>query len=275
MKTYSVALTNVGERLPSDVDLGFLSKKLNSLQRTFFFEVVASIPAEVFGKPDLGGQWYFFKRLFGVVENHQDFARYNYFVGITHVRLTENENSYDDGNRDYFSMSDLSKVSLITVNHNIIVNNSPTKDIYQFLAFSIAGELLSNLAKVYLFHDKVHYCLFDECIDRGNVAPAMEASVICSDCYHVLKTKGVSEAILRDIRHILDWCRRTTGKRSPLYRAVFHPFTSLIVGAAMGWASSAFLKSNQYPFVLVGVVAVPAALFLYYLGKSWRGSHRA
>lgn len=268
MKTYTVALTNVGERLPADADLGFLSKKLNSLQKTFSFEVVASIPAEVFGKPDLGGQWYYFKRLFGIIQNHQDFPRYDYFVGITHVRLTEDENSADEGNRDYFSLSDLNKVSLITLNHNITVYNSPTKDIHQFLAFSIAGELLSNLAKGYLYHDKVHYCLFDECVDRDNVAPAMETSAICSDCYHILKTNGVSETILHDIKRILDWCRRTTGKRSPLYRALVHPFTSLIVGAAVGWLSSAFLKSEQYLYVLVGVVAVPTALSLYYLKKS-------
>ncbi len=64
MKTYRVALVNVGERLPSNTDLIFLSNKLNSLQKTFLFEVVTSIPAEVFGEPDLGGQWYYFRRLF-------------------------------------------------------------------------------------------------------------------------------------------------------------------------------------------------------------------
>lgn len=270
MKTYSVALTNVGERLPANVDLGFLANKLNTLQKTFSFEVVASIPAELFGAPDLGGQWYYFNRLFGVIENHKDFGRYDYFVGITHVRVTENEDSADDGNRDYFSMSDLNKISVITLNQNITVYTSPTKDIYQFLAFAITGELLSNVAKSYLYHNKVHYCLFDECIDRGNVAPVMEASTICSDCYHILKTKGVSETILNDMRKILDWCRRTTGKSSPFYCAVFHPFTSLIVGAAMGWASSAFLKSSQYLYVLASVIAVPTSVYLYYFKKSRR-----
>ena len=144
MKTYSVALANMGERLPPDVDLRKLSKKLNSLQKTFSFEVVASIPAEVFGKPDLGSQWYFFKRLFGIIHNHRDFHRYDYIIGITHVRLTESEDSSDEGNRDWFSFSDLNKISVITLNPNITNHNPPTKDIYQFLGFSIAGELLCN-----------------------------------------------------------------------------------------------------------------------------------
>ena len=229
MKMYSVALTNAGERLPLDVDLKVLSKKLNSLQKTFSFEVVASIPAEVFGKPDLGGQWYFFKRLFGIIKNHRVFPRYDYFVGITHVRLTEDEDSADDGNRDWFSFSDLNKVSLITLNPNITAYNPSTKDMHQFLGFSIVAELLCNVAKKYFYHDEVRYCLFDECIDRGNVAPALEASNICYDCHRDLKTSGVSDTILDDMRRRLDWCRRTTGKRSPLYRALVYSQLSNVV----------------------------------------------
>lgn len=267
MKTYRVALVNFGERLPSDFSLGYLSKKLNSLQNTFTFEVVRSIPVEVFGKPDFGGQWYYFKRLFEILKKHPDFPNYDYFIGITHVRLTEDEESEDDGNRDYFSLSDLEKVSLITLNGNITTYNSKTKDIYQFLSFSITGELLCNLAREYLYHDKLHYCLFDECIDRSNVKLSIEKSIICSDCLHLLKQKGISESILHDINGILNWCRRNIGKHSPIYRAIIHPLSSLTVGTAIGWSASAFLNPNQYLFVFIGVIAVPISLFLFYTNK--------
>ncbi len=262
-----VAIVDIGERLPFDCDLSFLSQKLNSLQNTFTFEIVNAIPAELLGEPDLGGQWYYFKRLFEIVQKHQAFSQYDYFVGVTHVRLTEDEDSEDDGNRDYFSMSDLNKVSLVSLNHNITVYNSRTKDIYQFLSFSIAGELLCNLSKEYLYHNKVHYCLFDECIDRANVAPAIENSKICSDCFNLLKKKGISDSILHDINNILNWCRRNTGKHSPLYRALIHPITSLTIGAAIGWLSSAFLKPSQYLYVFIGAVTVPISLFLYYVSR--------
>lgn len=274
MKTFTVALINAGERLPPDVDLKVLSKKLNSLQKTFSFQVAAAIPAEVFGKPDLGGQWYFFKRLFRIIQNHRDFKHYDYMIGITHVRLTENEDSADDGNRDWFSFSDLDKVSLITLNPNITVYNPPTKDLYQFLGFCIAGELLCNVAKKYFYHDEVRYCLFDECIDRGNVAPAMEASTICSDCHRDLKASGVSDTILLDTRKILDWCRRTTGQRSPLYRSLVHPFTTLTIGAALGWVASSFFKSEEYLYILISTAAVPSIIFVSYFRKAKRGPSR-
>lgn len=268
MKPYTVALTNAGERLPADFDLGFLAKKLNALQKTFLFAVVDAIPSERFGKPDLGGQWYFFKRLFGIVQKHPDFQLFDYFIGITHVRVTEDKDSEDDGNRDWFSFSDLNKTSIITLNHNITIYNPPSKDIYQFIAFSVAGELLCNVGKKYFYHDEVSYCLFDECIDRGNVKPAIESASICPVCHHALKTNGLSDTILEDINRILVWCRGTTGKRSPLYRAVINPFTALVMGAALGWAATTFVKSDQYPYVLISTAAVPTVLFFFFHKKS-------
>jgi hypothetical protein len=267
MKKYSVALVNVGERLPLNADLVFLANKLNSMQETFSFEVVASIPSEVLEKPDLGGQWYYFKRLFGIIQiqKREDYPRYDYFVGLTHVRLTEDENSSDDGNRDYFSLSDLEKTSLITLNHNVTAYNSQSKNISQFMAFNILGELLCNITKSYLYHDKVHHCLFDECVDRGNVAHSINRSIICPDCNHLLKIKGVSESLLRDIRLILDWCRRTTGKKSPLYRSVSHPLTSLIIGASIGWTASAFFSSKQYLYIFISTFAFPTFIYIYYV----------
>ncbi len=207
------------------------------------------------------------------MRNHQDFSSYDYFAGITHVRLTEDEDTVDEGNRDYFTLSDMSKISMMTLNHNITTYNSPAKDIHQFLAFNIVGELLCNVTKTYLYHDKLNYCLFDECVDRGNVKPAIENSIICSDCYHLLKKKGVSESVLRDIRQILDWCRRNTGKRSHLYRAIVHPLSSLTIGTAIGWTASAFIKSEQYLYVFIGAVVVPISLYIYYVIKHRKDSN--
>lgn len=268
IKAYRVALINVGERLPVCVDAILLSKKLNSIQSAFSFEVVLPIPAEVLEGPDVRGQWYYFDRIFEIIRRHQEFSRYDYVVGITHVRLIKDENSGDDGNRDCFSWSDLSKTSLITLNHNVTTYNSKTKDIYQFIGFNVLGELLCNLTRTYLYHDKVNHCLFDECVDRGNVEPAINRSFICSGCNNILKQKGISNLLLCEIQKILDWCGRNIGEKSPLYLAISHPITYLVIGADMGWGISVFFKSNQYIYVLIVSAAVPATLFFNYFFKS-------
>jgi hypothetical protein len=267
MKTYRVGLVNFGERLPRDFSLDTLSKKLNSLQTSFTFEVVKPIPVEVLSGPDLGGQWYYFERLFSILQKHPDFSDYDYFVGITHVRITESEDSEDDGNRDYFSLSDKNKVTVVTLNRNITDHNSKIKDVYQFLSFSIIGELLCNITKEYLYHNEIRYCLFDECIDRPNVAQAIENSIICPKCLNLLKTQGISDQVLNDIYKVLDWCRSNTGKYSPLYRSIVHPLTSLSIGTAIGWSASAFLNPKQYLYIIIGAIIVPISLLIFHVKR--------
>lgn len=267
MKTYRVGLANFGERLPHDFSLDTLSKKLNSLQASFTFEVIKPMPVEVLGGPDLGGQWYYFGRLFSILQKHSEFSDYDYFVGITHVRITESEDSEDDGNRDYFSLSDKNKITVITLNQNITVYNSKVKDIYQFISFSIIGELLCNITKENLYHNEIRYCLFDECIDRANVAQAIENSIICPKCLNLLKMQGVSDQLLTDIYKILDWCRSNTGKYSPLYRSLVHPLTFLSIGTAIGWSASSFFNPKQYLYVIIGTIIVPIILLILYVKR--------
>jgi hypothetical protein len=264
MKTYRVALVDVGERLPPGFCIDVLLRKLNALQKSFSFEMVRPIPAEVLQNPDLGGQWYYFRKIFEILSKHPEISKYDYLIGLTHVRLTEDEDSVDEGNRDYFSLSNLDRISLVTLNQNITDHNSPTKTIYQFIAFNILGELLCNLARAYLYHTDVRYCLFDECMDRGNVKLALQKSYICPECSLRLKKDGADEGVLRDANKILDWCRSCIGKHASWYRAISHPISSLAIGSAIGWAASAFFSASQYIYVIVPVLSIPLVLWLNY-----------
>jgi len=162
-------------------------------------------------------------------------------------------------------LSDLKKVSVVSLNNNVLVFNATSKNTYQYVAFSTIAELLCNMSGENLCHQQNELCLFDECADRSCLAPAIEKSQICVDCIAKLKEKGIVKSQIDDAFLILRWCRRNTGASSLLIRTIMNPLTSLAIGTSIGWASSAFIQSGQYHIIIAIVTIAIAAVALFYL----------
>ena len=269
MEGIKVAIVDLGEHLP--IDLDYLTRKLNAQQPSFLFKHETSIPSQSLGKPDLEQQWYYIERLFDLLREHAQYSKVDYLVGVTHVRITrQTRDEGDIGNKDYFSLSDHRKVSIVSMNENVLAFNSPTKNAFQYAVFCIIGELLDNMAREHLCHPETEYCLFDDCADRTALAPGIEKSQICAPCTARLKEKGLADSQIDDAMRILKWCRRNTGMSSLLYRTVMNPLTTLAVGAAIGWASSAFIVREQYYTVVAAIVVAIGAVLMFYLLSDYK-----
>jgi hypothetical protein len=234
-----VALINLGERL--DIDLRRLSEKLNSLQESFQFGVGRRISAASMGNPDIKDKWY---RTSTLLQQLPDPGRESadYVVGLTHVKISR------AGDGLYFSHSDLQGRSVVSLNPSLTKFAGPLTDVEQYAAYLTMCELLINAAGADPSHTLPDRCLFDDCANREDVAPGIEAGQICSVCTAALEKHGVSKQTIDDARAVLVWCR-TRPLLKALKFAATNPISLLADGALIGWLAS-FVGSKYLPAAL-------------------------
>jgi len=240
----SVALVDLGENLSFDPQK--LASKLNSMQKTWRFQVVGS--KANLGEPDVDSIWFYIDRLLSQLETHKPAAKFDMVIGLTHVRLENRDPVLGEPDRDYFSLSDRQRLGIVT--EAMRQWNSPNKNLYQYLAFLIVGELLQIAAGVPLFHQSKEQCLFDDCADRAELAPAIERGRICPQSRHDLFKAQVSDATINDAVRILNWCRRNSIAKS-MELTFASPLVTLVIGTAVGWVTSSFLGPQWYKVVIV------------------------
>jgi len=195
--------------------------------------------------------------------------RHNFDIlfGITHVRITrEKQDDGDIHNRDYFADGDTTeKVSLVTINHNVLVFNSKSKNTLQYLAFCIISELLiQRTGNNNLYHSATKLCLFDECADRASFAPSIDRCEICATCKSELNKGGISNFEISEIEKILKWCKRNTGSHSIVAKTFMNPLSSLVFGVSLGWLSQSFISPSKFLYVAIASITTIGFVSLYY-----------
>ena len=261
--TVKVALLDLGERL--QVNLDWLARKLNSLQSSFTFTTVAPVTSAKIGDPNIQedwNTWYEFEPMFCLLRCHGCFTKYSYIIGITHLAVTERVEDTGKSGGEYFSLSDIEKVAVISLNANVLKHNSPSKSAYQYLAHIMVCELLIMLCKKDLIHAKNNFCLFDDCVDRALFRQSIELGEICEECRSKLKKHNISNKVITDVLAVLKWCKTDLIKYS-VRKTLLNPFTLLSIGTGFGWLGSAFVKPNHYLAVLFSLLSIPVFVFIY------------
>ena len=263
----SVALVDLGESL--SIDLTKLGNKLNSLQNSWRFRVVNARPH--LGKPDVDDIWFYIDRLLLELHNHKPAVNFDIVVGITHVRLENRDGSLGLPDKDFFSLGDTKRYALAT--DAMRQWNSPGKDLYQYFAFLVIGEVLQITAGTDMCHQEKAICLFDDCADRNEFGPAIERSRLCKPCLQKLDKAQVADDILKDVQRVLDWCRRSRWARS-MQMSVANPLVALVFGTAVGWATSIYIPREWYKLVLAMVLLVFGLVLLgnRYYSEAMRAS---
>lgn len=250
----TVALVDLGENL--SIDVSKLAYKLNSLQSTWAFEIVDARPN--IGDPDDEDIWYRIDRLWLELGNHPAAQAFDVVIGLTHVRLANQDPALGVPERDYFCLSDQNRLVVIT--EAMQQWNAPNKDLYQYFSYLTMGELLTVMAKIDLFHQSKELCLFDDCADRAEFSRGIQRPKISAGCRQALQAANVTDEAIEDALRVLRWCRRNTTARA-LKITLHDPYVSLIVGTAVGWAAGAFIGSERYR--VVGFITLMIFLLVF------------
>ena len=250
----TVALVDLGENL--SISVSKLAKTLNSLQRTWAFKVVDAQPN--IGNPDDEDIWYRIDRLWLELDRHLPTQEFEFVIGLTHVRLANQDRAVGAVERDYFSLSDRDRLAVIT--EAMQQWNPQNKDLYQYFSFLIVGELLTLMAKIDLFHQSKELCLFDDCADRAEFSRAIQRGKISSPCRVALQDANVPDQAVKDALRVLTWCRRNTAARA-FKMTINDPLVSLTVGTGIGWAAGAFIGTERYR--IVGFISLIIVFFIF------------
>lgn len=259
MKSKSVALVDLGESLP--IRLDDLASSLNALQSGFDFTHVGTVTLEAVGDPDVDEVWYSTRLLFNVLRSLVQTNEFDLVVGITHLALARTDDNGKEIDRNYFSLSDLDKLSVVSTHQNVMLHKSPWRTDLQYVAYLVIGELLINLTRKDLMHLMANNCLFDDCVDRSRLAQCMDRSHICNACRSKLKRDNVSEKLISDVESVLGWCKKTTAKLALTY-SVGHPLTAFFLGIGLGWFLQIFAVREYYLPMLIVTFSLPVFLFM-------------
>jgi translation initiation factor 1 (eIF-1/SUI1) len=275
-KIKKVALIGLGEE--SKINLKRLARKLNSLQKTFYFAYQGNIEGGKIGNPAVENLYYDFIVLFEKINLHLSLPDHDFVIAVTDYRITDaNEPPPRFETRDYFSNSDGKRLSLVSTNDKIYIYNPKLKNEYHYTAYQIASELLINTTKQDLMHARSDGCLFDDCEQRETFRRSIKESFICSTCANNLRDLHVDGQIIEDVQKILDYCRKNDSKNS-LIKALLNPITTLFVGAWIGWLLSLISLSQGSPSLVITVailvtlttLLIPLIIFIYFkLGGKW------
>ena len=170
MNTYTVALVDVGEELPLDIHR--LGRRLNSLQRSFRFVQRGVITATVLGQPDIENEWYDAPTVLQLIAANTDTSRFNFLVGITKAKISNQADLGAKADKDYFSLSDRQRSSIISVHSKVLQYTSEKHGVDRTIAFWATCELLINLSHANLSHFGEEACLFNECEEELHYAIA-------------------------------------------------------------------------------------------------------
>lgn len=251
----TVALVDLGENL--SISVSRLADMLNSLQCTWRFKAVDAHPN--IGDPDDEDIWYRIDRLWLELDSHLPTQEFEVVIGLTHVRLANQDRAVGVVERDYFSLSDRTRLAVIT--EAMQQWNPQNKDLYQYFSYLIVGELLTIMAKIDLFHQAKELCLFDDCADRSEFSRAIQRGKISTRCRLALKDANVPDEAVEDALGVLTWCRRNTTTRA-LKMTINDPLVSLTVGTGVGWAAGAFIGSHRYSIVGVMTLIIVFVIFV-------------
>jgi hypothetical protein len=237
-----VGLVEMGEPLP--LNLLSLARRLNRLQSACRFHVVGSITAEALGDPDVRDHSYDAQNLQERLSQFSSVDSPGFLVGVTNVRLAAKPAASRRFETDYFSLSDFSKVAVISTHHSIAQFRGPTVTMDQYVGHLLMCELLMLIAKKNLSHTSNRLCLFDECEDRSALKMCIDNASICPTCVAALKQNNVSTDTIQSALRVLRWCRRNQWSFVIRF-TLSHPVTALSVGTALGWYSSAFVSARH------------------------------
>ena len=259
MNGYTVALVDVGENLPLDIHR--LVKRLNSLQKSFHFVQRGVITASVLGQPDIEDEWYDVAKVLQIIAAKTDTNGFDLVIGITKVKISNQADVGAKPEKNYFSLSDLQRISIISAHPKVLKYHSEKKGIDRYISFLAICELLINLSHANLSHFGEEPCLFNECEDRATLCDCISKGHICADCITQLKKANVSNSILQDAKKVLHWCRRNSWGYAAR-NTLSHPVPSLGFGTGLGWLCSVFLTQKYYP-IIIGATLLPGlAVFL-------------
>lgn len=259
-----VGLLVVGDRLL--IKLPLLARRLNSLQHTFRFEAMDSIPLEVLGEP-LVDEFYDARALFGEFRTRCAFDTFDFIIGVTELPITdsENKNTQSREKRVYFSLSDCDKVSVISANKELLEFKSPLKDTYQYVAYLAMCEVLINFARSDLMHAAPKRCLFDDCEDRKTLKECLEEGKICPKCLGNLENAHVSRQVVNDVEAVLRWCKKNKVMIT-LIHAANSPWFMLLFATAVALPVTWLIPPARYTILIVIVVL---ALFLIFVRRKF------
>ena len=279
MSCFDVALVDLGEHLKDVPDR--IAKKLNKLQQVYHFTVEGSIPAAVVGEPDCD-PWHHVEKLLRILHKHHKAVKYDYVIGLTHVRISKEEHfRRPDGlpsiaELDYFSEVDHDKSAIISINDHLLKHLSPATSKHQYAAFSVVGELLRlrvGVVKEKKYHKNDEGCLFDYCNDLSKIREAILSGTICTKCRAELEEAGIGKNEFSAIESILAMCRKKTGSGSVLARAFASPISNLAIGSGIGWFSSVYITQNHVVAVLALLLSTILGAIAFYWIKDWREHH--
>lgn len=203
-----VALFDLGEKLR--IKLPVLGSKLNRLQDSFEFSVIEPITLQRLGAPD-DDPYYDVKRLHEEIERHFQRPKYDFLIGVTHLKMTVLEENVKAAERAYFSLSNLKGVGVISTHGDILDFKPLLKNEYQYVAYLVMCEVLINLAGEDLCHPDYLDCLFDDCEDRKALRDCIEKGKICDVlCRPKLKKNSVSDQVIHDVQTVLNWCKKNS-----------------------------------------------------------------
>lgn len=112
MEPKSVALIDLGEEL--SISLDDLTDILNSIQGGFDFVHAGTVTFEVLGDPDVEEVWYSTGSLFNVLCSNVPIAEFDLVVGVTHLPLARTDETGKTIDKNYFSLSDLQKLTVVS-----------------------------------------------------------------------------------------------------------------------------------------------------------------
>jgi hypothetical protein len=257
----TVTLVNLGEQLSPGL-LERLAAKLNKLQHSFAFAVGQPISSVAMGDPQMDRQRYDCEALFSVLRTAAN-GTARFLVGVTHAQIGCLDPQGSDLG-DYFSQSDATRCSMISIHPNILHFNAPGKSDEQYLAYLLMCELLINLAQEDLSHRRAEHCLFFDCDNREEFAPSMRRGRICALCRGKLSEKKVSNAVIEDVQVVLTWCAENTWNYA-WSRTVANPLATVALGLGLGWAASVFLPGTLIAILVATLITlgVPGAVLIY------------
>jgi hypothetical protein len=259
MSAYEVGLVDIGEDLPFNVQR--LATKLNSLQLAFHFQEAGVITAQVQGDPDIEEEWYDTTRLLELISAKADSNQLDFIIGLTRSKITNKLELSTKPDKDYFSMSDFKKLSVISVNGKVLKYNPKHKSIEAYVAHLIIGELLINLSRENLSHLGEVLCVLNECEDRDTLSDCIKAGRICTACVAKLKEKNVGDSVIASAKKVLSWSTRNTWGYS-VKNILLHPVPSLAFGVGLGWFTSEFVPSPFYPVMIIVILVAAISVML-------------
>jgi len=178
------------------------------------------------------------------------------------VRLAAKPTGYKRFEPDYFSLSDFSRTSVITVHQRVAVLRGETVSVEQYVTHVLVGELLMMTAKRNLAHTASKKCVFDECQDRSTISDCIERAWVCQECMAELKRANVDDDTIREATKLLVWCKRNQLSYVGKFTTA-HPLTNLVVGTAVGGYFSDFIHNANAVVIAIALLAPVVSVAIY------------